>query len=131
GKPRTTVVENAILGMRVQKYGRTTGYTKGKIIAINAVVGPIQYTFGSAFFSNQIEIIGDRGDIFATHGDSGSLVVTDDRFPVALLFAGSDITHVVFVSPILPILDEFEMDIDGDDSTDFVLPGKVGSSTAN
>lgn len=130
GKPRTTIVQNPVLGMRVQKYGRTTGHTNGQITALNQVVA-ISDPQGIAVFINAIEIVGDDGTIFSNHGDSGSLIVTDDRFPVALLFAGSEAASSTSGIPIKAVLDEFEMDIDGDDSQDFVPPGKIGSSTAN
>jgi hypothetical protein len=130
GTPRTTIVENAVLGMRVQKYGRTTGHTTGQITGLNQVI-TIDDPKGTAVFVNLIEIAGDDGSIFANHGDSGSLIVTDDRFPVALLFAGSEDASSTSGIPIKTVLDEFEMDIDGDDSNDFIPPGKIGSSTAN
>jgi hypothetical protein len=130
GKPRTTIVQNPVLGMRVQKYGRTTGHTNGQIVALNQVL-TIADAQGTAVFINTIEIVGDDGSIFSNHGDSGSLIVTDDRFPVALLFAGAEDASSTSGIPIKAVLDYFEMDIDGDDSQDFIPPGKIGSSTAN
>lgn len=127
GTPRTFVIKQAQLGMKVQKYGRTTGYTKGTVTAVNAITF-VGYTIGPALFTRQIEITGDNGVIFADHGDSGSLIVTLDRFPIALLFAGDDITHVVIGNPIQAVLDFFNMEIDGDSSEDFIPPGKVGST---
>jgi hypothetical protein len=84
---------NALLGVPVQKYGRTTKLTKGTITGINATVSicyEVVFIFctKSARFVDQL-IIDASG--FSGGGDSGSLIVTDDanRNPVALLFAGS------------------------------------------
>ena len=111
GTPRSSTVE-ASLGMKVQKYGRTTGQTEGTITGINAVID-VQYRGGSVRFVDQI-IITDG--TFSTGGDSGSLVVTrgylwGDRRPVGLLFAGSD-TYTV-ANPIDVVLERFGVTIDG------------------
>lgn len=101
GMPNSHVIP-ARLGMKVQKMGRTTSYTTGRVTAINAssFVGP--YTGGGfGFFVDQIEItkpiivITDEDivinfDEFGRPGDSGSLIVsTYGNNPVGLLFAGS------------------------------------------
>jgi hypothetical protein len=84
---------NALLGLPVQKYGRTTKLTKGTITGVNATLSicyEVLFIFctKSARFVDQI-IIEPGG--FSGGGDSGSLIVTDDasKSPVALLFAGS------------------------------------------
>ena len=98
--------------MRVMKYGRTTGQTKGKIYAINATVD-VGYDSGVARFVDQI-IVTPGG--FSAGGDSGSLVVTDDRKstrqPVGLLFAGSSL--VTIANPIDLVLDRFGVTVDGE-----------------
>jgi hypothetical protein len=129
GVPRTTPVTGPFLGMQVQKYGRTTGYTKGTIVSVNFITTPIAYpdAGGAAVFAQQLVVVGNGG-AFSAPGDSGSLVVNGERFPVGLLFAGNSVLTVI--SPIQPVLDEFGMDIDGDDS-DFVPPGKIGSAVPN
>src|SRR5258708_23141072 len=81
---------NALLGLNVQKYGRTTHLTHGQITGVNATV-TVCYDgacLKSARYVNQL-IISPGG--FSGGGDSGSLIVTDDANlnPVALLFAGS------------------------------------------
>jgi hypothetical protein len=99
--------------MKVQKYGRTTGHTRGTITGINAVID-VAYPSGTARFVDQIIITNDT--MFSTGGDSGSLIVTQgrllgDRRPVALLFAGSDINTIA--NPIDVVLDRFGITIDG------------------
>lgn len=110
GKPRSGTVE-ANLGMQVQKYGRTTGHTVGRISGINAMVN-VNYRTGTARFTGQIMISGDG---FSTGGDSGSLIVTKgifmaDRRPVGLLFAGSATNTIA--NPIDLVLDRFGVTID-------------------
>jgi len=111
GRPRRETME-ATLGMKVQKYGRTTGHTVGRVTGINAIVD-VNYRTGSARFEGQI-IISDGS--FSTGGDSGSLIVTKgllaaDRRPVGLLFAGS--TSTTIANPIDLVLDRFGVRVDG------------------
>jgi hypothetical protein len=111
GKPRSQTVE-AMLGMRVQKYGRTTGHTLGRVTGIHATI-EVDYRGRTARFVGQV-VISDGG--FSTGGDSGSLVVTKgllkaDRRPVALLFAGSATNTIA--NPIDLVLDRFGVSVDG------------------
>lgn len=77
---------------RVQKLGRTTRLTSGRVTAFNVRNVIVEYeTSPSMRFDGQIEIQAEGGDPFSLGGDSGSLIVTEpDRVPVGLLFAGSD-----------------------------------------
>ena len=86
--------KSALLGVNVQKYGRTTQLTKGQITGINGTLSicyEVVFIFcvKSATYVDQFII--EPGS-FSGGGDSGSLIVTDDanKNPVALLFAGSD-----------------------------------------
>jgi hypothetical protein len=77
-------------GVTVAKIGRTTGVTRGRVTAFeldNVVVG---FDVGNLRFDDQIEIEGLGRGPFSDGGDSGSLIVNDDKRGVALLFAGSD-----------------------------------------
>ena len=105
-------------GLKVQKYGRTTGHTHGQVESINT---SINVTYGSAGsqvarFTGQIIICCG----FSAGGDSGSLIVAEDlddegnegpnnRKPVALLFAG-DQTRTI-ANPIDLVLDRFGVTI--------------------
>ncbi|MCZ7556261.1 MAG: S1 family peptidase [Bacteroidia bacterium] len=112
GIPSSTTAA-AYIGMPVQKYGRSSRLTEGKVSAINVIVG-INYSCGSARFINQIAIQPARKNSeFAIAGDSGSLVVTDDSNanPVGLLFGKSGTT--VFATPIETVLNRFNVTIDG------------------
>jgi len=101
------------INQAVQKYGRSTGLTKGKVYALNATL-TIGYDNGDARFVNQIVIIPGG---FSAPGDSGSLILSNERGianrkPVGLLFAGSDL--VTIANPIQPVLDRFGVTIDGE-----------------
>jgi len=111
GTPRTYSQE-ARIGLPVQKYGRTTGYTKGRVSGINATID-VGYRTGTARFEGQVIITGNG---FSAGGDSGSLIVTEglllaDRRPVGLLFAGTPTSTVA--NPIDLVLDRFGITIDG------------------
>ncbi len=113
GVPQSTTIEPA-LRMPIQKYGRTTGLTTGKIDALNVTVN-VNYESGVATFVGQIGI---RGGNFSAGGDSGSLIVTDypddppnDKRPVGLLFAGSQSTTIA--NPIDAVLGRFDVTVDG------------------
>jgi len=111
GSPRPWTHEPE-LGLAVQKYGRTTGLTTGRITGINATID-VNYRTGTVRFEDQIVITGNG---FSAGGDSGSLVVTKgvllgDRRPVGLLFAGSPTNTLA--NPIGLVLDRFGIAIDG------------------
>ncbi|MEZ0163433.1 hypothetical protein AB2L27_01490 [Kineococcus sp. LSe6-4] len=74
----------------VEKVGRTTGWTRGRISAIELDDVAVQYPVGVVGFDGQVEVTGERG-AFSAGGDSGSLVFRPDtRQAVGLLFAGSE-----------------------------------------
>jgi hypothetical protein len=102
----------AAVGLRVMKYGRTTGQTKGRIYAINATVNVNYGLQGTARFIQQIVITPGS---FSAGGDSGSLIVVERgsnaRKPVGLLFAGSP--SVTIANPIGLVLERFGVSIDG------------------
>ncbi|MDZ7739202.1 MAG: PKD domain-containing protein [Bacteroidales bacterium] len=115
GTPSTTLA-NADIGLDVQKYGRTTGYTHGVVSEINVTVDVCYETRGpyncvkSARFVNQFTIT--PGD-FSAGGDSGSLIVSEEgNNPVGLLFAGGS-THTI-ATPIGVVLSRFGVSIDNE-----------------
>jgi hypothetical protein len=106
GIPSSTTV-NPTIGMAVQKSGRTTGHTMGKIGSINASVN-VRYQLGchqgkqyTISYTHQVVI---NSSSFSAGGDSGSLIVTNNssKNPVALLFAGSSSTTIA--NPIREVL---------------------------
>jgi hypothetical protein len=109
GIPAATPIA-AALGMEVQKYGKTTRLTTGRVDAINATV-LVTYRTATTRFVRQVLVAG-RGP-FCRAGDSGSLIVTTaGRQPVALLFAGTA-SGYTFANPIGDVLAAFNVAIDG------------------
>lgn len=109
------LAENVDIGLKVQKYGRTTALTKGAVNAINATIN-VGYSSGTARFGNQIVVYARKPFIKA--GDSGSLLVTDpEKKPVGLLFAGTADGKWAIANRINLVLDRFGVTIDGSKST--------------
>jgi hypothetical protein len=93
----------------VEKVGRTTGHTHGRISAVEVDGVAVQYDGVVHRFDDQIEIEG-RAGAFSAGGDSGAVIWRSrDRAPIALLFAGSetggaDGTGVTFANPLATVL---------------------------
>lgn len=91
------------IGMCVQKSGRTTCLTQGRIRCIDVLI-QVDYDGRLITFKNQIMVENLReSEIFSRGGDSGSLVLDKENRAVGLLFAGSD--DYTLVNPINPVLD--------------------------
>jgi hypothetical protein len=79
------------IGEAVRKFGRTTGYTEGRIFSIYLDIW-IRYdrTGQSAFFQNQFLVEPDlqTSAKFVAKGDSGSLVVDEKQHAIGLVFGG-------------------------------------------
>src|SRR3954471_20667292 len=96
----------------VEKLGRTTGHTRGRITAVEVDGVTVQYDDGVHTFDDQIEVEGLSG-AFSAGGDSGSVIWRSaDRAPLALLFAGSDEGGsagggVTFANPLATVLSVF------------------------
>jgi hypothetical protein len=88
----------------VEKVGRTTGHTRGRVPAVEVDGVGVQYDDGVHTFDDQVEIEGLTG------GDSGSVIWrTRDRAPLGLLFAGSTQGGsagggVTFANPLATVL---------------------------
>jgi len=108
GIPASTTTP-AVIGMAVQKRGRTSGHTFGNVGALNVTVD-VTYPAAcgdrkgpKARFVGQIRV-DDTNGTFSEGGDSGSLVLTNDaaRSPIGLLFAGSSTSTLL--NPIDEVL---------------------------
>lgn len=96
--------------MKVEKFGRTTGHTKGKITTRNLDIN-VEFDGVEIEFEDQFEIKGNNGRMFCDGGDSGSLIFESNSLKaVGLLFAGTD-DGTTFASPIKDILNEFSVKI--------------------
>lgn len=82
--------QNVNVGTTVQKVGRSSGYTIGRVIAVNATID-IGYSRGKAArFRDQILVTP-----CSYPGDSGSLITTLDGVAIGLLAAGSPAATVI------------------------------------
>ena len=78
-------------GEAARKFGRTTGYTEGRVLSIHLDIW-IRYarTGQSAYFEDQILVEPSPGyERFVAGGDSGSLLVDGGRHALGLIFAGT------------------------------------------
>lgn len=96
---------------RVEKLGRTTAHTTGRVSAFNVRSIIVEYdTSPTVRFDGQIEVQVESGSEFSLGGDSGSLIVSEgERIPIGLLFAGSDQGApdggpVTYANPIAEVL---------------------------
>ena len=100
---RLTGFGDPTIGMQVQKCGRTTGYTTGRVLGMNASF-TIGYDFGNARFDQCVVFTA-----MSKGGDSGSIIQDMDERAVALLFAGSD--KVTIASPINIVRDYYGLNL--------------------
>jgi hypothetical protein len=124
-----SVDDTPVIGMAVEKMGRTTCFTTGVIAQLNANLS-VNYSETKkpklAKFVNQIVVTGKKGN-FGGPGDSGSLIVTQDSCPraVALLFAGSADGSLTFANPIPAVLSKLGVSMVGS------CTAALASDTAN
>lgn len=102
-----------LLGLSVQKYGRTTGLTIGTIDAVNATID-VCYNDACSKVARFVDQIIITPGTFSAGGDSGSLIVTNDndKNPVALLYAGSSTQTIA--NRIDRVLTAFNVSIDSE-----------------
>lgn len=126
GAVKGHVVKSDIeVGEAVRKFGRTTGYTEGRIFSIYLDIW-IQYdrTGQPAYFKDQllVEPASAESSSFAAKGDSGSLLVDAEQYAVGLIFAGmsreappnssaSRIEGYGVANPIDEVLDRLKIDL--------------------
>jgi hypothetical protein len=87
GTPPTGIADPK-LGLQVYKSGRTTALTSGVISQVDVTVN-VQYGDRTARYANQVMITP-----FTQRGDSGALVLDEQRRAVGLIFSGSDLISV-------------------------------------
>ncbi len=121
GTPSSEIIRSNRIGLLVQKYGRTTGYTRGITTAVSVYspIGATPANENTEFYRLDEFIAVDKSAAFSQPGDSGSLIVSMDRRPVSHLFAGganSVGVDVTLGNRIGAVLDEFNVRID--DGTD-------------
>lgn len=102
-----TGTATANVGLAVRKRGRTTGLTYGTVDTVDLTVS-IDYEdgLGIVTLTDQIgiEVDPERSVRFGDNGDSGSVVVNDQRRVVGLYFAGTDSGDYGVANPIQAVL---------------------------
>jgi len=99
---------------QVEKVGRTTGHTVGRVSAVEVDGVAVQYDQAIYTFDDQVEIDGVTGG-FSAGGDSGSVIWRSaDRAPLGLLFAGSETGGhagggVTFANPLATVLSVLDL----------------------
>lgn len=101
GAPRG--VREGLLGMQVQKTGRTTGHTTGRITQMD-VTAQVDYNGQKVTFVDQLMATG-----MSQGGDSGSAVLDMEGYVVGLLFAGSEVATLF--TPIQLVLDTLRVEL--------------------
>jgi hypothetical protein len=100
----------------VLKVGRTTGFTRGRVVTTELDNLGVGFDGGVCVFNGQIEVEGEGAGAFSAGGDSGSLVFDEEGRPIGLLFAGSDQggrngMGVTYVNPIGTVLEALQIDL--------------------
>lgn len=103
---------DARIGMSVQKAGRTTGYTRGTVVALDfdldvnfSSASSTEAVNRTARFVGQVVIEGRNNKPFVEGGDSGSMVFENVKKcprPIGLVFAGSG--NLAAANPIERVL---------------------------
>jgi hypothetical protein len=113
GQPTIQKLDPPELGAKVTKTGAVTGKTLGTVVDIDADFY-IDYSFGTFRFTNQVVIdgqsSGNQDDVFATDGDSGSIVFTDtdpdNMRAIAMVFAEAG--RFAVACPLTKVFDQLE-----------------------
>jgi hypothetical protein len=79
-----TAIGDLVANMVVEKVGRTTSHTKGKVISQIHGAHPIMYAaqlynFSSIVSFEPVFAIAGQTDLFSDNGDSGSLIMSTDN----------------------------------------------------
>jgi hypothetical protein len=112
---RVNGLAQAVEDMKVRKHGRTTGFTEGIVTdeSIDALVGMDHNNPNIvARFTNQMRIERIAPHLaFGKGGDSGSLVVDDQRNAVGLYFAGPDSGTYGLANHISDVITDLEIQL--------------------
>jgi hypothetical protein len=101
----------------VEKLGRTTGRTRGRISAFEIDNLTVSYDMGVLRFDDQIEVETAEEGPFSLGGDSGSLVYgAETGLAFGLLFAGSDQggpngLGLSYLNPLGTVLSELDVEL--------------------
>ena len=98
--------------MNVTKVGRTSGLTRGVITAVEVDHVLVDTEVGTMTFDGQIEIKGAE-HAFSLAGDSGSLVVTDQKQGIGIVFCGNEFANnglgITYANPLPKVMDALNL----------------------
>lgn len=99
------------VGQILQKFGRTSGHTRGKVIAVNvtAQVNYPQKDGSKKTFIFKDQVFTDNKDGFIEGGDSSSIAF-ENRTPVGQIFAASPVVGVI--TPLSTVLKELDVSLE-------------------
>jgi hypothetical protein len=95
----------------VQKIGRSTSHTYGRVSAVDVDYVDVDHIFGKVNLSGQIEIESADDTQFSRPGDSGSLIIDEDARPIGLLYASDYASRRAYANPIADVLEALDVDI--------------------
>lgn len=111
-------VADPVGGMLLEKVGRTTGHTMGRVIGLSPTPVPVGYQLpavggnATVYFNQLVTVIGENGAPFSLQGDSGALVIgmagDGSTVAVGLVIAGTN-TGYSLILPLRPILASLNM----------------------
>jgi hypothetical protein len=106
--PALMIANSVAIGATVAKFGSVTGLTYGTVVDFDADFF-VDYSFGTFLFTGQIVIDGNipgkNNDLFASEGDSGSILVDPSLQAVGMVFAEAE--RFVLACPLWKVRDQF------------------------
>lgn len=125
----TEILTDVSPGTRVQKWGRSTAWTSGKVSTVLTDPEPVEYsvvsyfspqasqTFRGTIYYPTVYEVGNLGPPFSAAGDSGSLVVTiepngDAPRAVGVIIAGGQTKTLIL--PLQPMLEQLKLELVAD-----------------
>ena len=98
------------IGMQVAKLGRTTGFTVGRLTAVETAIEIRVDVREKVWLEGQCMVEGDNGNSFVGPGDAGALVVSVEPFAaLGIVIAAARSGKDVIVSPLSSILSRFSL----------------------
>lgn len=98
--------------MSVTKVGRTSGLTRGVVTAVEVDHVLVDTEVGTMTFDGQIEMKGTE-HAFSQAGDSGSLVVSDQKLGIGIVFCGNEFANnglgVTYANPLPKVMDALNL----------------------
>jgi hypothetical protein len=105
----TAPIVRPVVDLNVQKSGRTTGVTKGKVAAIGLTIAVNYPSIGLVTIENTFSVKHASGQ-FSRGGDSGSVITTaPQNNPVGLLFAADSGSKATYANTMHSVLEQLAL----------------------